>query len=176
MPAEECCQRCAIRTGALWKFLNQEKVYRCPTGDTGALVTYTIIDSMNGKYMYSDAPIGLCNKTLGQIKNASQRTVFLDEGSLSPDSFAVYYKLNQWFDPPMVRHSKGTNISFADGHAARMMWKADETLKAGKNVSYNYEPTTCAGKIDLYKMQVYCWGKIGPGYPLDPDCKYAIDE
>lgn len=31
-PADECCQRCAIRTGALWKYVKQEKIYRCSTG------------------------------------------------------------------------------------------------------------------------------------------------
>ena len=185
--APECQQRCAIQTGALWKFLNQEKIYRCPTGDRQQLVTYTIIDSMNGKYKYSgccasgtvpDPPIGMCNKTLGQIKNATQRIVFLDEGRLSPDSFAVNYNCAEWFDPPMVRHGNGTNASFADGHAARLMWKSDETIKYGKDGTYcEYDkPTTCEGKIDLYKMQVYCWGHVGPSYPFDSACKYAIDD
>ena len=176
--------RDVLLTGALWKYLNQEKVYRCPTGERSELVTYTIVDSMNGKYMFSGCstagippvPRGLCNKTLGQIKNATQRTVFLDEGSLSPDSFAVNYNCPSWFDPPMVRHGNGTDASFADGHAARLMWKADETIQAGKDVSYNYTPTTCEGKIDLYKMQVYCWGKVGPTYSFDPACKYSLDD
>ena len=76
VPASQPCQRCAIRTGALWNFTRHEKIYRCPTGDKGELVTYSVIDSMNGKYMYSGCstagftpvPPNLCLKMLTQVK------------------------------------------------------------------------------------------------------------
>ena len=48
-PADECCQRCAIQTGAFWRFAQNEKIYRCPIGDKKALIAYSIVDSMNGK-------------------------------------------------------------------------------------------------------------------------------
>jgi len=180
--APECQQRCAIQTGALWRYTGQEKLYRCPTGEKNELVTYTIIDSMNGKYMYSGCstngfppvPRALCVKNLSQIKKAADRIVFLDEGILSPDSYAVNYACPSWFDPPMVRHGNGTNASYADGHAARMMWRAQETLQAGKENTYNYTPTSCSGKSDLYKMQVRCWGKVG--YTLDSKCTYSPED
>lgn len=129
---------------------------------------------MNGKYQFVDAPPSLMVKSIAQIKRTADRIVFIDEGVLSPDSFAVYYNKNTWFDPPMMRHANGTNASFADGHTGRLMWRAEETILAGKDVEIGYAPTTCAGKNDLYNVQVHCWGRIG--YPTDEACKYALDD
>jgi prepilin-type N-terminal cleavage/methylation domain-containing protein/prepilin-type processing-associated H-X9-DG protein len=181
-PASVPCQRCAIQTGALWRYLLQEKVYRCPTGSKGELVTYAIVDAMNGKYLFSGcstagftgAPPYLCLKLFTQIKNTADRFVFLDEGYLSPDSFAVNYLCPSWFDPPMMRHRNGTNASFTDGHASRLLWRADETIKAGTKITYNYTPTTCLGKNDLYNVQVRSWGRIG--YTPDPACRYKLND
>jgi prepilin-type N-terminal cleavage/methylation domain-containing protein/prepilin-type processing-associated H-X9-DG protein len=178
--APECCQKCAIRTGALWKYARNEKIYRCPTGKKDELVTYAIIDSMNGKYMYSGCsgaspvPPNLCLKSIPQIKKPYDRFVFLDEGFLTPDSYAVNYACQKWFDVPMIRHSRGTNASFADGHAARLMYRADETIQAGLKNTFNFVPTTCTGKNDLYNMQIRCWGQIG--YSPDPACHYSLYE
>jgi prepilin-type N-terminal cleavage/methylation domain-containing protein/prepilin-type processing-associated H-X9-DG protein len=182
IPASVPCQRCAIQTGALWRFLHQEKVYRCPTGSSGELVTYAVVDAMNAKYKFSGcstagftgAPPNLCIKSFTQVKRTADRFVFLDEGYLSPDSFAVNYACQSWFDPPMMRHRNGTNASFADGHSSRLLWRADETIKAGRNITYNYTPTTCMGKNDLYNVQIRSWGQIG--YTLDPACKYKLND
>jgi prepilin-type N-terminal cleavage/methylation domain-containing protein len=180
--ATECCQRCAIQTGALWSYAKNEKIYRCPTGQKNALVTYPIIDSMNGKYLYSgcstagftSVPTNLCLKMLTQVKQPADRFVFLDEGTLSPDSFAVNYACPSWFDAPMIRHSSGTCASYADGHGARLMWRADETILAGKNNTISYTPTSCTGKNDLYNMQMRCWGTVG--YTPDPACKFKLND
>ncbi len=166
VPADICCQKCAMQTGALWKFTQNEKIYRCPTGEKNALVTYPIVDSMNGKWMWNQSPNGPPNsptvmiKYLNQIKGTTMRMIFLDEGTLSPDSYAVYNNALNWFDPPMARHGNGTDASYADGHAGRIMFKASETLDAAKNNTYNYEPKTCPGAEDLYKIQLGCWGTL----------------
>jgi prepilin-type N-terminal cleavage/methylation domain-containing protein/prepilin-type processing-associated H-X9-DG protein len=176
----EACQKCAIRTGALWQYAKQEKIYRCPTGVKNALITYPIIDSMNGKYQWSgcsgatDVPSNLCLKILTQVKNPSDRFVFVDEGLLTPDSYAVNYSCMRWFDAPMMRHTSGSNAAYADGHSARLMWRADETIKAGRNNIISYVPTTCTGKNDLYNMQIRCWGQIG--YNIDPTCNYRLND
>jgi prepilin-type N-terminal cleavage/methylation domain-containing protein/prepilin-type processing-associated H-X9-DG protein len=163
----ECLQKVAMDTGALWKFARDYKVYRCPAGDKGRLVSYVIVDSMNGKTKYSSDPENqsLLMKNLNQIKGSSSRIVFVDEGDLSPDSYAVYYDKQMWFDPPMARHGGGTDVSYADGHAGRMNWKSVNTVKTGNSIQpvYNYKPqdADCPAWNDLYKMQVACWGKIG---------------
>jgi len=162
VPADICCQRCAMQTGALWKYTQNEKIYRCPTGEKNALVTYPLVDSMNGKYMWctpSPYNTAVMVKYLNQIKGTTQRMVFIDEGTLSPDSYAVYNYQQRWFDPPMARHGNGTDVSYSDGHAGRIMFKAPETLEAAKNNTYDYIPLTCTGMEDLYKIQFGCWGK-----------------
>ena len=167
----ECLQKVAIQTGALWKFCQNEKSYRCPTGEKNAMVTYVIMDSMNGKTIYSNAPIALLTKALGQIRRTSTRMVFIDEGSPSPDSYAVYYDLPRWFDLPMLRHGNGTDVSYADGHAGRLMWKSTtETVACGRLTGGTYNvatctPGSCEGKDDLYKIQMGCWdhSAVDPG-------------
>ncbi len=185
-PADLCNQKCAMQTGALWKYAQNEKIYRCPTGEKNALITYPILDSMNGKWYWNLAPNSGNNaktvmvKYLNQIRGASMRMVFIDEGTLSPDSYAVYTNAPNWFDPPMARHGNGTDVSYADGHAGRLMWKAPETLKAGKDNIYNYQPQTCAGMEDLYKVQFGTWGKSllyrPPATVGGGNCHYAPAE
>jgi prepilin-type N-terminal cleavage/methylation domain-containing protein/prepilin-type processing-associated H-X9-DG protein len=176
----ECLQKIAIQTGSLWKYAQNVKTYRCPTGEKGHLLSYMLMDSMNGKYKWngasgSDSPATVMSKNVNEIKGTSMRMVFIDEGVPSPDSYAVYTASQQWFDPPMARHGGGTDVSYADGHAGRIMWKASETLTAARDNSYNYQPTTCAGKEDLYKIQIGCWGKLRYT-PTPTTCKYAPAE
>lgn len=135
---------------------------------------------MNGKWKWNkdggDNPSTVMIKNLNQIKGSSSKMVFIDEGILSPDSYAVYSGVAKWFDPPMARHGNGTDLSYADGHTGRIMFTAPETIDAAKNTVYNYQPTTCQGKVDLYKVQVCCWGTSGLTYTLDPTCHYAPAE
>ena len=124
IPPSENQQICAIETGALWKYLKERNVYKCPTGEKGRMVTYPMIDSMNGMYEWrsqgggGNLALPYSIKNMNQVKRPASRLVFLDEGKLSPDSFAVYIDRECWFDVPMTRHGMGTNMSFADGHSA----------------------------------------------------------
>ena len=120
-------------------------------------------------------------KTLNQIKGSSMRMVFLDEGHSSPDSYAVYSGVAIWYDLPMITHGQGTDVSYADGHAGRIMWKEAETIACGQLNGNTYNvttctPTTCAGKEDLYEIQAGCWGTNGLSYTLDTTCQYAPTE
>jgi prepilin-type N-terminal cleavage/methylation domain-containing protein/prepilin-type processing-associated H-X9-DG protein len=174
-PAPECGQRCAIKSGALWKYVKEEDTYRCPTGDKEWIITYAIVDAMNGKYQWtkspgSHAPRSVCLKNLNQIPRPSDRIVFVDEGHLSPDSYAVYSGLiggpisaQAWYDPPMNRHGGGVIVSYADGHSARWMWKSKYTTDPQRACEYSIPVPTNdkAACNDLYRMQIAAWGKIG---------------
>lgn len=143
------------------------------------MVTYPMIDSMNGMYEWrSQGGGGLLAasysiKNLNQIKKPSSRLVFLDEGKLSPDSFAVYIDRECWFDQPMTRHGMGTCMSFADGHSGRWMWRSKRTVEIGQlPIPYCMAATDpAAAKQDLYKMQLACWGKLlyNPSIPVKID-------
>ena len=184
----ECGYKCAMDTGALWKYMREYKSYRCPAGNKDELITYTIVDSMNGLYgsttvtgpVFSSrgANASVWNNNSGTIKKASMRIVFIDEGRVTPDSYAVNYtgsNQEKWFDPPMVRHGNGVVVSFADGHAEVKKWQSKYTLDFGKraeratglppvNVAPNPSdnpPPDDAAYQDLYWMQIRTWGRVG---------------
>ena len=168
-------QEDAIMSGALWPYVKQMKLYRCPTGSRGEMLTYAIMFSMNGiAYpVVRDKP-GVFIKRRSEIYNPPPacRIVFIDEGWMSPDAFAVHYDIEQWFDAPPVRHGNGTNVSFADGHSDYRKWRGPETIEAGtallsyKDQTWNWTPETPEGFEDLYWIQKGTWGRLGytPSY------------
>jgi prepilin-type N-terminal cleavage/methylation domain-containing protein/prepilin-type processing-associated H-X9-DG protein len=166
-------QIAAIKKGAMWHYSKDLKLYRCPTGYRGEMLTYTIMDSMNA-YPQPGNPQGrgpvndinrLIIKSKEQIKNAPYRIVFLDEGWVTPDSYAVHYDQEVWWDDPKCRHGDGITVGMADGHTEYWKWKGIETIKFGRNATWIYigglAPTTPAGREDLHNMQKSCWGGFG---------------
>jgi prepilin-type N-terminal cleavage/methylation domain-containing protein/prepilin-type processing-associated H-X9-DG protein len=165
----------AIRAGALFPYCKAEKVYRCPTGIRGEMRTYSTAYGMNGCFDATGTYVGnkgvRVGRTVLMVKKRSEitvpspayRLVFLDEGRISPDSYAIHYATPSWWDPPFVRHGDGTNVAFADGHSDYWKYRAAETIRVGKmaNPPYNYTPTTDEGKADLKKMQEAIWGRVG---------------
>ena len=167
-------QIAALRLGALHSYAKTEKLYRCPTGIRGEMRTYSIVDSMNGlarSGTISGSVGTVVHNTVLWIKKKGEivipspafRIVFLDEGRVTPDSYAVNYVIAQWWDPPHVRHGDGTNVSYADGHSDYWKWRGLETIKKGKeaNPEHNWAPTTAEGKEDLARMQKAVWGRLG---------------
>jgi prepilin-type processing-associated H-X9-DG protein len=67
--------------------------------------------------------------------------IFIDEGAMTPDSFAVHYnQMGPWWDDPPVRHGDGTTVSWADGHVSHLKWKAAETIKRARaTANYYYD-------------------------------------
>lgn len=175
-----------IKDGALWPYTGNVGLYRCPTGLAGEALTYSIMFSMNSVCHNWDGVYdgeGTHIKSRSEIFNPSpaRRLVFIDEGCMTADAFAVYYASQQdrWWDDPPVRHGEGTSVSFADGHSNWHKWqglwtveyglettgdnspprlKPGEPLPSGKNI-----PATTEDYHDLYWMQKGCWGKLG--YP-----------
>jgi prepilin-type N-terminal cleavage/methylation domain-containing protein/prepilin-type processing-associated H-X9-DG protein len=168
-------QKQAIQVGALFPYCSAEKVYRCPTGVRGEMRTYSTGYGMNGCFdaagTYNGNQGVRVGKTVLMVKRRSEisvpapayRLVFLDEGRISPDSYAIHYTTPGWWDPPFVRHGDGTNVSFADGHSAYWKYRGKETIQAGKmaNPPYNFTPTTEDGLADVKKMQEAIWGTVG---------------
>jgi prepilin-type N-terminal cleavage/methylation domain-containing protein/prepilin-type processing-associated H-X9-DG protein len=163
-----------IMDGALWPYIKDLKLYRCPTGRRGEALTYAIMFSMNSvNHPPTQGVKGAHIKKRSEIYNPAPayRLVFIDEGWMTPDAFAVNYDTEAWWDDPPVRHGDGTTISFADGHSDHWKWKGIDTIKRAKLVERshlgNWTPETPAGFNDLYRMQRGCWGKLGyePTYP-----------
>jgi len=168
-------QREAIGVGALYKYCAAEDVYRCPTGVRGEMRTYSTGYGMNGCFdaagTYNGTKGVRVGKTVLMVKRRSEitvpspayRLVFLDEGRISPDSYAIQYQTPRWWDPPFVRHGDGTNVAFADGHSDYWKYLAKETIDVGKqpNPPYSFAPTTEEGLADVRKMQEAIWGRVG---------------
>jgi len=173
-----------IEDGALWDYTKDYDVYKCPTGRRGEWVTYAVVDAMNGLYRDGTwtgtnnhiAAKGARNgRTVLWIKRRTeitspgpaQRMVFIDEGAMTPDSFAVHYQTRgPWWDDPPVRHGDGTTISWADGHVSHLKWKAAETIEHARDSRDYYGggswmPQTPEGIEELEDFQKAVWGKVG---------------
>jgi len=161
-------QKRAIKEGALFSYVEDLDVYKCPSGRRGEIRTYSILDSMNG-WGAGENPMVL--KSRMQIPGPSQRAAFVDEGILTYASFSVYYRNESWFDPPPIRHSEGTNFSFADGHVEFWKWTDSRTRSHARWCLGNYpEPWISVhgsepqeDNPDLRRLCRAAWGGIG--YP-----------
>jgi prepilin-type N-terminal cleavage/methylation domain-containing protein/prepilin-type processing-associated H-X9-DG protein len=125
-----------IRSGLLYRYCPDVKLYKCPTGVRGEIVTYAIVDAMNG---YDGIP-GTKNLMVYrrmQSGRPDERAVFLDEGMLSSNSWTIWYDQEQWWDQITARHGDGTNFSFADGHSEYWKWKDPRTIQIAK-MDYDY--------------------------------------
>jgi len=160
----------AIQSGALWQFCRSKEIYRCPAGLPGHLRTYSIVDSMNGiaREGTEDKPDVYIKKRT-QIRQPASRIVFVDVGQVIPETYAVYYDQQKWWDQPPVHHDDGTTVSFADGHAEYWRWRGNEMIEHGKtaagihnpNAADHWAPASFEGIRDLQKMQKGCWGQLG---------------
>jgi prepilin-type N-terminal cleavage/methylation domain-containing protein/prepilin-type processing-associated H-X9-DG protein len=164
MPEDQ--QRQAIRDGALFPYRVEEELYCCPTGYRGEMVTYAVMDSMNGKPRTGTKEPGVWVKNRADMPHPPRRAVLIDEGWVTPDSFAVHYTQESWWDDPSVRHGDGTTLSFADGHVEYWKWRGTDTIKMGRDrerghPGNGYSPSTPEGFADLYKVQRATWGRLG---------------
>jgi len=134
---------------ALWGYVRDVDVYRCPRGWAGHAATYATVPAVNGDLVegtYLPAPVGyeltLFGKRVGSTvlrltrltdivsPGAGQRAVFIDK-ACTPHDFEVYYLYPKWVvsSPPPTHHADGTTLSMADGHAEYWRWKGRETIK-----------------------------------------------
>ena len=156
-----------IISGLLYEYCPSLKLYKCPTGIRGEVVTYAIVDSMNG-YDAITGSEGQIVKNREQIRRPGERAVFLDEGRLSPASWTVWYDLERWWDQITARHGDGTNLSFVDGHSEYWKWKDPRTLAISKS-DYNFwqgtgrngDMSISEGNPDLHNVQRAVWGELG---------------
>jgi len=156
-----------VRDGLLYRYVPNDRLYKCPTGVRGEVETYSIPDAMNGYYYIPGAQQQI--KTLRtQIKSLAEQIVFLDEGRLSPSSWTIWYDQERWWDQITARHGDGTNFSFADSHSEYWKWKDPRTLEVAKadyltwqNTTRNGGDSTQPGNEDLHNVQRGCFGKLG---------------
>ena len=153
-------QRENLKDGILYPYCNDVDIFKCPTGIRGEVLTYAIVDAMNGATSIPGTS-DLMIKRLNQIRRPGERFVFIDEGKISPDSWTVFYDQESWWDLPTVRHGDGTNFSFADGHSDYWKWKDSRTVKLAKMTNPQASDSAQPGNTDLHAVQKAAWGKLG---------------
>ncbi len=147
--------------GALWPYVQDIDLYRCPRGRSGSVVTYEIVSSANGSnlkgtgcdyqtYLNAMRSSGMNNSVgstvlrlnwLTDIRNPppGQRAVFVDQGYLVSFYYVPYLEPT-WnrLGPPPIHHAGGMTLSMADGHAEYWKWKARETVCLPRSLSSTY--------------------------------------
>ena len=146
----------AIKSGKLYRYCSNLKLYKCPTGIRGEMRTYSVVSSMNT--IPGGASKGKVFKNRMNIPRQAERIVFVDEGRISNYAYNVFYNQPKWRDIPPLRHGNGTNFSFADGHSEYWNWKDQDTIKLGNGeITNNNQPDN----EDLMRVQKGIWGELG---------------
>ena len=181
----EAQQKRAIEEGTLWPYSSNYGSYKCPTGRRNEFVTYACVDAVNGLHRTGTfinnghyiLDVGdRVGKTVLWLKRKAEissppppkRMVFIDEGAMTPDSFATNYQPGSWWDDPPVRHGDGTTISWADGHVSHLKWSASETIQRARETADYYggggfNPQTEEGIRELKDFRRAVWGHIPDG-------------
>jgi prepilin-type processing-associated H-X9-DG protein len=152
----------------MYPYAPNVKMYRCPTAPRDIYVTCQIVDAMNGAAGRSDAKeVGLggeCIKRRMSIRRASERFVWCDEGHTGGDTWTVFYDRPSWWNLPPIRHGKGTNWGFADGHVEYYKWIKPETIELGLLVDQTVPAHVTLEQPcnkDLLWTQFHAWGEFG---------------
>ncbi len=166
-------QKEKVTNGALFPYVKEIDVYKCPSDIVNEARSFSMVDAMNCIVASGVGTGAILIKNCLQIIKPDGRFVFLDHGGSEKNimgGFTCYISQEKWWDLPPVSHDNGAAVSFADGHSAFHKWKSQETIKIGSSDTYNSVPITCDAKNDLYWIQLGCWGQLGytPTCPVNP--------
>jgi len=151
-----------IQRGAMWPYVGQLKIYKCPTGIRGEVNTYAIVDAMNGAMVsIPGVPKDVYVKNKSQIARPGERMVYVDEGKTSTQSWTIFYDKESWWDLPPTRHGHGTNFSFADGHAEYWKWQDMRTIKVARQEGNWQSLVAATNSLDIQRVQRAAWGQLG---------------
>ncbi len=175
----------SIEDGALWKYIRDHKIYKCPVGERNAYVTYYMSHALN-THPASVGPRAPMVYRKMQIRRTSERFVFLDVGWVKGGGGAYYTPFKsggpystpsplKWYDPPPTRHGMGTVLSFADNHSEYRKWTDPHAIEATKHpwggAGWPDAEENC--DCDLRWFSRATWGILsGDWEPCAGDCEY----
>jgi prepilin-type N-terminal cleavage/methylation domain-containing protein/prepilin-type processing-associated H-X9-DG protein len=164
-----------MKEGALYRYCQNIKSYRCPEADKDMHRSYIMPTPMNAAWLQGDCltgqngyPVSKVVKRLGQIKKSKDRIVFFEEKRISPDAFQLpieYSSSVPLCDPVNIMHGNGGNFGFADGHAEFHQYECAATIDWGHGGPAPSLSDTCfmglvAGKQGDYKwLKNAVWGE-----------------
>ena len=150
----------ALEQGALFPYLRDTRLYRCPVAPPGETRSYAIVDSMNIRVQPDGGRVSAVLITRrSMIDSFAGRCVFLDRGdSRDMGGWSCFVTGPRWFDGPPIRHDEGTTLAFADGHTEYWKWTDPRTVEFGKKKGASYsEPQP--GNKDIRRAQIAVWGR-----------------
>lgn len=150
-----------IMQGMLWPYIENLKMYKCPTGKRDENRTYSMVGAMNSQAYGPTHWKGPIVKNLHKLRQPGARLVFLDEGKMSPYAFMTRHKVPEWRDPPPVRHNNGVTLSFADGHSEHWKWQNKHTIEFGNGQPGVTVTPPVGQRDDLVRTQKALWGELG---------------
>jgi len=131
-------RRSLITNGALFPYVPDIRIYKCPVDPVHHLRSYSITSIPNGEGWYQVSP--LIVKRYGLIKDPANQLVFVEENdhrSISNmNSFIQELKSsnrNRWVDYVANYHEDSDNVGFADGHAEHWKWMDQRTIQNAKD-------------------------------------------
>ncbi len=159
----------ALENGLLYPYFETTKIFRCPVANKDELRTYSMTHALNG-VPATAAYGGAILKRFNEIKNTSNRIVFLDDFIRDYDAcWMVFNDRPQWWNTTPIRHGSGGNVfSFADGHSEFWSWSDPRTIALAERCyedstpeARGYAESTQVDNPDLERVQVAVWGKRG---------------
>ena len=163
-----------IKKGALWPYIKNVKVYRCPSDRRKnspihllAFRSYAIAGGLNGGGGSEAQP---CMR-LSDIKNPGRKYAFVAECDVrgyNMNSWLINPVSGQWVDALGIWHrGRSTNFGFVDGHVAKHAWKSQTfvdwcytALDEPQRFSFYRDPQD-GGEIELNDWR---WALSGYAY------------
>jgi len=160
-----------IERGALYPYVKDVDVYRCPSDDRkrnparATFRSYSIAGGMNGEERYEYTGRGIIKYT--EIRNPATKYVFVEEADprqWNMGSWIIYPTGDSWCDPLTVWHGNRSCLGWADGRAEMHRWQDERTIEMAEVYADEgaWSPTH-PDSPDLKFMQ--------RGYQLKPDPK-----
>ena len=167
-----------LRKGQLWSYIETYKGWTCPADpQKDQLRSYCMAAQWWCRYTKDDDSIpvlgankpGVAFRRLSEIKNASDRFLFVDNLGYNADAYsAIHYNMARWWNIPNFRHRGGSVNGFADGHVETYKFDketinlAQESLDDKSHVDGGFmmKQVDCDDSEDLKYYMRSTWGVV----------------
>jgi prepilin-type processing-associated H-X9-DG protein len=158
-----------IKSGKLYPYVKDVDLFHCPFDaridmpDQQAQCSYSVAGGMNGEPAYDGngkSRPDLVAEVYDEIRSPANKYVFVEESDdrgWNMGSWIMNYSAGRWIDPLAGWHNDRSTLGFADGHAAKIRWRDERTIRMNEEQLFGEDHP---GSPDLfYMLQGYVSGK-----------------